>query len=136
MGVRGMMIESSRSALRAQIFLDGADEIDKIDDPNCRTIVMGRIGVCVDALLKKIGRSGKDLARNDIKEIELLTTVAQEALGVRIRNQTHLFEVLNVAMKPLGRDAGKAKKTDRQNGARIFRAISKELLNGHGDCDI
>ncbi len=118
------------SALRAQIFLDAANEIEKIGKVKREELVQGSIGVALDAVHAVLGKSERDFAQADEKVASLLTEMLGDVLKVRVRNRAHAF---NLAKTHIAKESDVyAKKLDERTiTAECVRRIGEKLTNGH-----
>jgi hypothetical protein len=118
------------SALRARIFLDGADEIARIDVVNKKELIVGRIGVVLDAIQKALGKSEREFDRSDERIRSLLKDACEETFDVKIRNTAHLFNVLksNLCQE---REIYGLKAGQRDQIQRFLRRVAAKLVNGH-----
>lgn len=116
------------SAIRAGIFLSGADEIVKIDQQSTGRLNRGLIATPIEAIkdqlkgLKKVDRAV------DPRVVEVLTQASEATYGVRIRNRDHLCSFL---LEKLGTDICYMKRPEREKIVELIRAVAKKLTNGH-----
>jgi len=115
-------------AIRAQIFLDGANEIAQIDKPGTGSLNKGLIAGPIDAIKSQLGRSIKDFAQRDKRVISLLIDAVTEVYGIKVRSSTHLYNFLK---EKLVQTVWTMKREDRAKVERLIRRIAKGLTNGY-----
>jgi hypothetical protein len=118
------------SALRARIFVSAADEIARIDVVPGKDLVIGRIGVALDAVHRSIGKSEREFVQADDRLYSLLSEAFTAVFGTRIRSRSHLYNELkrHVCQE---KDIYRIPATERDRIAQLLRKIAGKLTNGH-----
>jgi hypothetical protein len=119
-----------QSALRARIFIAGADEIARIDVVNGMDLVIGRIGVALDAIHRAVGKSEKEFVQVDERIYSLLSGAFTEAFSIRIRNRVHLYNEIkrNICEE---KEIYRKPAAQRDRIGQFLRRVAGKLTNGH-----